>query len=531
MGHAVVVSGRLRRAHRDQSRAIRRAPFGHRLRDLRARRLADARIARGAAHGKSAANGQHALGRRGRRRELFLRATTRANRRSGPWTSGRDDCPGCVGLSALAYEQYFIRNPADRAEYAADPDAMLQKYGQWMPPGSREREAFELRLASKEPLATFALTNSLAGFLTPWFVLLLAILLLGAKRSQNTAPPVAPDSRLPRLAFSLRAIAAVVVVGCLLLTKSRSAWVGTLVGCGGLIATAASYRFLTWRRLLIGAAALAALVAATIAARGLDREVLTEAGKSLGYRLQYWRSSWAMILDHPWVGCGAGNFQDYYTQYKLPEASEEIRDPHNFLLELAATSGIPAALAMLGVLALFVGGIWRAEKSAEAARISEDLSSPADDQAQCWIAGGAAAGLALAWWIGWMVALPFDAERLAIVGVVGAAVWVGLASWRRGGELRPTWVAMAVLALSVHHLAAGGISFPGVAGSFWLLLALGAATVPTNPRRKRAAFPLAARGAHSCAGDRERGGRVLLSDRLSPVVAGSDHPRRIQRSR
>ncbi len=52
-----------------------------------------------------------------------------------------------------------------------------------------------------------------------------------------------------------------------------------------------------------------------------------------------------MIADHPWLGCGPGNFQDFYTQYKLPEASEEIADPHNFLLEIWATAGTPAATA------------------------------------------------------------------------------------------------------------------------------------------------------------------------------------------
>ena len=53
-----------------------------------------------------------------------------------------------------------------------------------------------------------------------------------------------------------------------------------------------------------------------------------------------------MIHDHPWLGCGPGNFGDYYTQYKLPIASEEIKDPHNFLFEVAANAGLPALLAL-----------------------------------------------------------------------------------------------------------------------------------------------------------------------------------------
>ena len=66
-----------------------------------------------------------------------------------------------------------------------------------------------------------------------------------------------------------------------------------------------------------------------------------------------------MIADHPWLGCGPGNFQNAYTRYKLPEASEEIADPHNFLLEIWATAGTPAALAFLAMLACFAWALHR----------------------------------------------------------------------------------------------------------------------------------------------------------------------------
>ena len=68
-----------------------------------------------------------------------------------------------------------------------------------------------------------------------------------------------------------------------------------------------------------------------------------------------------MIADHPWPGCGPGNFQEVYTEYKLPKASEEIADPHNFLLEIWATAGTPAALAFLGVLGCFAWSTLRGE--------------------------------------------------------------------------------------------------------------------------------------------------------------------------
>ena len=40
---------------------------------------------------------------------------------------------------------------------------------------------------------------------------------------------------------------------------------------------------------------------------GLDVQVLSEAPLSVRYRLEYWRSTAAMIADYPLFGCGPGN--------------------------------------------------------------------------------------------------------------------------------------------------------------------------------------------------------------------------------
>ncbi len=107
---------------------------------------------------------------------------------------------------------------------------------------------------------------------------------------------------------------------------------------------------LTALQKVAGAAALIGLLAVAAMIIGF---VKPKAATSLGYRLQYWQATLHMIADRPWLGCGPGNFQDVYTQYKLPEASEEVADPHDFLLEVWATAGTPAMLALLGALGLF----------------------------------------------------------------------------------------------------------------------------------------------------------------------------------
>jgi hypothetical protein len=80
-----------------------------------------------------------------------------------------------MGLSALACYQYFYSLPQIRAEFARNPDSMLQAAGIEPASSSPERKLFEDRLNSTEPLATFALANSLAGFLAPWLIVALGI--------------------------------------------------------------------------------------------------------------------------------------------------------------------------------------------------------------------------------------------------------------------------------------------------------------------------------------------------------------------
>ncbi len=100
-----------------------------------------------------------------------------------------------VVLASYGYYQYFVSMPADRQEYARDPDAMLRRNDLRYAPGSIERQQFENRLRSTEPLATFALANSLAGYLAPWLLVTVGIgAELGVwsprKRSSGTSAPI-----------------------------------------------------------------------------------------------------------------------------------------------------------------------------------------------------------------------------------------------------------------------------------------------------------------------------------------------------
>lgn len=378
-----------------------------------------------------------------------------------------------VVLSAIGMYQVFVTLPADRAAYAANPDEMLRQLGQWYPPGSPERARFEDRLNSTEPLATFALANSLAGYLAPWLVVALGVawnMVLsrtgsrGGGRSERTW-----KARMAGLAACLGAI-----LVCLVLTKSRTAYLALAVGVVLLpLSDDAFRRALRWRWLAAAAAVVALVVGGAAAAGKLDAEVLTEASKSLGYRWEYWQSTLDMIGDYPVLGIGPGDFQNYYTTYKLPQASEEIRDPHNFLLEVWATAGTFAFLALAVALAGFAWYTWQLPSSD--AELSDDSASAGSNALSTVriVAGGGAVGVLFAFVAGLPFGFAMSTGQVTGALVLGAAVLAVVWPWIVGGRLPLRLPALGLLVLAVHLLAAGGITFPGVAGSFWILLALG----------------------------------------------------------
>lgn len=87
---------------------------------------------------------------------------------------------------------------------------------------------------------------------------------------------------------------------------------------------------------------------------------------SLQERFQYWKTAWAMIQTHPWLGIGPNQFQAASPAY-LPFAGAKIGHAHNSYLELWAENGIFALiLFFLPILYLcgkslskkLSGGLW-----------------------------------------------------------------------------------------------------------------------------------------------------------------------------
>lgn len=292
-----------------------------------------------------------------------------------------------VALAGLGLYQYFYDLPKTRAAYRANPDAELLRAGLWYPPNSPGRMAFENRLESVEPFVTFALTNSLAGYLAPWLVIAVALGIRGfgaaalqaasvgvpaltgdLTRQDKAMPPRVGDPtgrkisqsgvalqlrrwRLASVAVICTVLFATCLVGaCLILTKSRSGCIAAALGILVVGVMAWTTGRIGWKVAVLAVGVLGAIVAAAIAVKGLDIEFLTESLKSARFRSQYWHGAWKIIGEHPLWGCGPGNFQTTYPRFKLPDASEEVADPHNFLMEVWATAGTPAAVALVAML-------------------------------------------------------------------------------------------------------------------------------------------------------------------------------------
>jgi hypothetical protein len=445
-----------------------------------------------------------------------------------------------VALASHGLYQSSFEMPDRRAQYRKNPEQMLRDNGFLFTPDSAEGRLFRDRLNSTEPLATFALTNSLAGLLAPWLVVGCAIALGSwkssreqgtgdreqgaADRGQGTGdreqgagePSLRFAIRWPRFPVPYPLVLAaplVVVLACLILTKSRTAWLATLLGLllTGLFTRPQGGR-IGWRIPAAAGLVVAALLAAAVALRGLDREVVSEAGKSLGYRLQYWQATLHMIADHPLLGCGLGNFRDDYTRYKLPEASEEVADPHNFLLEVWATAGTPALLALLAVLVSFgcaAASYWRSGLKKATVPASDpgqrpprpgclQGDSPVGDPPATWTSEATdrqgddqplapAIGLGMGFVLSLPVGLMSEGQPgpgALCVGLPIAAVCLAIFwPWVRGGRLSPAVPAIAILVLLVNLSAAGGLGFPGVAGTLWLLAAVGLNAMQSRPPR------------------------------------------------
>jgi len=369
-----------------------------------------------------------------------------------------------AAISAYSLYQNLVEFPQMRRDYYANPEEKLQESGIDPTPGNPTRVLFESRLESTEVTGTFTLVNSFSAFLVPWFLLASGWVYLEIKSRRASGVAIAG------------VLAVVLMAVCLWLAESRASWISVIFGLGLLLVygTAAG-RSVSWKwvALLFGLPPVLAILGFALGI--LDVAMLGNAPTSLLYRLQYWEGSAQIVAKYPLVGCGLANFQRVYPEFMLPMASETVADPHNFVFEIWAGAGTPAILLLLSAMVVWALKIGRTP--AEESPANEETlvsSSPPGEWSDLLpiLLGG---GLALALTGPLRMFTQQESVNMAIVllGVVplGLVIWLAR-GWIERGTLPTAWLVIAVASLTVNLTAAGGISFPGVAGSWYLLAAL-----------------------------------------------------------
>lgn len=370
-----------------------------------------------------------------------------------------------LGVFVLLYGfwEYGVLQPRFRAELAADRIGLLERQG--IDPDSSMAILITNRIESTEIRSFFALANSYAGFLVAlWPVWLgwgISVLQRGV------------DSSSPKGAKTEKWVAWLCIAGAgvaLLLTKSRSAWVA--VGVGTVLTLLLDPQLRRdgygWYRRHMGltVGVLIALLVVFGVVYALDPLIFQEAGKSLGYRMNYWEGAWDLIQESPYLGFGSLNFQSTYLRVKRSIAAETPADPHNFLLEIAHAGG----WGLLGLTLFFIAAVgwfgWRARGKSTVEHghelFPEHRFTLRGSQVAMVLSGLFVLGFAF-FTVG-------DEElvgtALAAVGASGLGVWIarnGSASESILGIVRDKSVLFYVsfVATLVHLLASGGWMLPG----------------------------------------------------------------------
>ncbi|MCA9074979.1 MAG: O-antigen ligase family protein [Planctomycetaceae bacterium] len=314
---------------------------------------------------------------------------------------------------------------------------------------SSQRSLRDRIQASTEPIGRFALANTLAG------LLIVALLLALACVPATFTPQVSP------LRIAVIVLIVCALGYCLILTKSRTAMVGLMCGLFlGLVILGRTWLLSRWGRWSASGVGLGIVALVLIAALsgGLDREVISETPKSLRYRFEYWTATGDVIREHPLLGVGPGNFRQSYLKHKLPESSEEILDPHNFVLDVWANGGL-IALTGLVCLLLMSARIGLNVMNQSAVTVPTDEQGSAINEIMLRVAIGSLAMILAA-----LVEL-FQGTDIRSDWLSLAAAWwsiVVVITLMTPSLTQGRFAVLALVGILIHLTGAGGIAMPAI---------------------------------------------------------------------
>jgi len=154
------------------------------------------------------------------------------------------------------------------------------------------------------------------------------------------------------------ALAVLAMLGMLVLTKSRGAWLAFAAVLAALIALRWK-----WGWLIVPLSLLGAGLAAYTFGVAQVMDVITTGGAISGIegRIEIWSRAIYMIQDFPFTGVGMGSFMrvaDLLYPFFLAEPGA-IDHAHNLFLQVAVDLGLPGLIAWLSIFGVVALSAWR----------------------------------------------------------------------------------------------------------------------------------------------------------------------------
>ncbi|HEY6102772.1 MAG TPA: O-antigen ligase family protein [bacterium] len=159
----------------------------------------------------------------------------------------------------------------------------------------------------------------------------------------------------------LAAATGIALLTGLVLTYTRGAWLGALVG-GALVLGLSGVR-----RLVVGIMAVTLIVVLSLAIFGSERGALISRAASIAdlsankARLYIIRASLAIFITHPLSGTGLGTFSLAYPAFRLPDDPNTLPMPfaHNIFANMAAEGGVVGFTTFGAIVVAGILGGWR----------------------------------------------------------------------------------------------------------------------------------------------------------------------------
>ncbi len=411
------------------------------------------------------------------------------------WASLRLTASVCAGLLALlsiaAIYTLLVELPDTRQHWEQNREKILQQHN-WHPDSFAARQ-YTNKIQSNLLQGFWTSSNTFGSIAMLLMVIVGGLIVQRLLQHRQSGKDEREQSSL-----SLGVLVVTFAGGILIqfFTASRGALVAILFAAVLLLAL---YKWTDWirthsARLYMTGTASVALVFTAVVSHGVYHGSLPTS--SLNFRWQYWVGSARLICDHLWRGVGCDNFGLFYPQYRLPIASEDIKDPHNFLVRFFAELGLVGGfLAIAWLLRLW----WEMTRPRMITKIQEPQNFTRRSLGGFWQLGlicALAACGSLIFAIDWSQDLAYGTFEM-LKRLVYAAAFCIAAAGAAVRLFRPAtidqqyapWVLYAIVAGIAAFLLHGLIDFAVLeAGPLHLFAFLcGAALAMRSPQRPRVA--------------------------------------------